>query len=68
MLDAFSRAGALQSESGLRITADLEVRYWNFLPVAGSRLGCGNGYTQEGRNGWGAGGGERREEGGSRRG
>lgn len=28
------------SESGLRITADLEVRYWNFLPVAGGRLGC----------------------------
>jgi len=22
------------------------VRYWNFLPVAGSRLGCGNGYTR----------------------
>jgi len=67
MLDAFSRAGALQSESGLRITADLEVRYWNFLPVAGSRLGCGNGYTR-GQERVGSEGGERREEGGSRRG
>lgn len=35
-----AKCNTLQFESGLRITADLEVRCWNFLPVAGGRLGC----------------------------